>query len=168
MTAEEVKNLLKIYYDIPQMIDEEFAVIRHCEAEMNKITLPSVNLSGLPGGKGVPGDRTANMALADPTRYYNEEIKRCYKQIVELRDTKNWLGVALDRLDKTDRYILELAYMGDPDSKKRQRSYRRPPWKEIADKAEYSESQTRARATAALFLLADLSQQQVLSGMLTK
>lgn len=56
MTADEVKNLLKIYYDLPQMTDEEFAVIRHCEAEKNKIALPSVNLTGLPGGKGLPGD----------------------------------------------------------------------------------------------------------------
>jgi len=109
LTADEVKNLLKIYYDIPQMIAEEFATIRNCETEMNKIALPSVNLSGLPGGKGVPGDRTANMALADPSRYYNEEIKRCSRRIEELRDAKNWMGVALDRLDKTDRYILELA-----------------------------------------------------------
>lgn len=40
LTVKEVIQLLKIYYDIPQMIDEEFAVIRHCEAEKNKITLP--------------------------------------------------------------------------------------------------------------------------------
>ena len=55
MTADEVKNLLKIHYDIPQMIAEKFATIRHCEKEKNKIALPSVNLSGLPAGKGVPG-----------------------------------------------------------------------------------------------------------------
>ena len=158
LTADEVKNLLKIYYDIPQMIAEEFATIRNCEAEMNKITLPSVNLSGLPGGKGVPGDRTASMAPADPTRYYVDEIKRCSCRIAELRDARNWLGVALDRLDKTDRNILELAYMGDPDPRKRRRSYRRPPWKEIADKVEYSESQTRTRAAAALLLISDLSE----------
>lgn len=69
MTVNEVKELLKIYYDIPQMIDEEFATIRHCEEMKNTINLPSVNLSRLPGGKGLPGDRTANMALADQARY---------------------------------------------------------------------------------------------------
>jgi len=163
LTAEEVKELLKIYNDIPQMIAEEFATIRNCENEKNKITLPSVNLSGLPGGKGVPGDRTANTALTDQTRYYEEEINSCFRLIAELREQKNWLGVALNQLDQTDRYILELAFMGDP--KKRRRAYRRPPWKEIADKVDYSESQTRARATTALFLLADLSTQQVLLGM---
>jgi hypothetical protein len=164
LTAEEVKELLKIYNDIPQMIAEEFATIRNCENEKNKITLPSVNLSGLPGGKGVPGDRTANTALTDQTRYYEEEIDSCYCRIAELREQKNWLSVALNQLNQTDRYILELAYMGDP--KKQRRTYRRPPWKEIASKVDYSQSQTRARATAALFMLADLSAQQVLYGMI--
>jgi len=128
--------------------------------------LPSVNLSGLPGGKGVPGDRTANMALADPSRYYNEEIKRCSRRIEELRDAKNWMGVALDRLDKTDRYILELAYMGDPDPRKRRRTYRRPPWKEIAGRVDYSESQTRERVRVALLQLMMQADQLVFPGML--
>jgi hypothetical protein len=57
MTVDEVKSLLKIYYDIPQMIAEEWATIRHCEEGKNKVTLPSINLTGLPGGKGMPGDR---------------------------------------------------------------------------------------------------------------
>lgn len=112
MTADEVKELLKIYYEIPQMIAEEFATIRNCEAEMNKIALPSVNLSGLPGGKGVPGDRTANMALADQTRYYNEKINDCYHRIAELREKKNWLGVALNRLDQTDRLYIGAGLYG--------------------------------------------------------
>ncbi len=50
MTVDKVKKLLKICYDIPAMIDEEWATIRHCEEEKNKIALPSVNLPGLPGG----------------------------------------------------------------------------------------------------------------------
>ena len=150
MTAEEVKNLLKIYYDIPAMISAEFATIRNCEAEKDKVSLPSVNLSGLPGGKGLPGDRTASMALANQTRYYDDEIKRCSKKIAELRDAKNWLGVALDRLDKTDRYILQLRYMGEPQNRKYRR---RPEWKEIADKVELSERQTRERVRISLLQL---------------
>ena len=163
MTADEVKILLKIYYDIPQMIDEEFAVIRHCEAEKNKITLPSVNLTGLPGGKGLPGDRTASMALANQARYYDDEIKACSRRIAELRDAKNWLGVALGKLDPTDRYILGFAYMGDP--KDRRHVYRRPPWKEIAAKVDYSESQTRERVRISLLQLAMRSDQVVFPGM---
>jgi hypothetical protein len=162
MTADEVKNLLKIYYDIPQMIDEEFAVIRHCEAEKNKIALPSVNLSGMPGGKGLPGDRTASMALADQARYYDDEIKACSRRIAELKDAKNWLGVALGKLDPTDRYILELRYMGDPQNRK---YHRRPTWKEIAGKTELSESQTRERVRISLLQLAMRSDQVVFPGM---
>ena len=156
MTVEEVKNLLQIYYDIPQMIDEEFATIRHCEEEKNKITLPSVNLSGLPGGKGLPGDKTANMALMDQARYYEDEIEECYRRIAELREQKNWLGLALCRLDKTDRYILELRYMGNPQNRKYRR---RPTWKEISEKVDYSESRVRERMRVALFQLMILADQ---------
>jgi len=164
LTAEEVKELLKDYYDIPQKIAEEFATIRNCEAEKNRITLPSVNLSGLPGGKGLPGDRTASMALSDESKYYDDEIRKCHRRIAAWQEKKNWLDVALDRLDKTDRYILELAYMGNP--KHRGRTYRRPPWKEIAAKVDYSESQTRARVTEALFQLSAISEQLVITGFL--
>ncbi len=162
MTVDEVKNLLRIYYDIPQMIAEEWDTIRNCEAEKSQISLPSVNLTGLPGGKGLPGDRTASMALADQTRYYDDEIKACSRRIAELRDAKNWLGVALGKLDPTDRYILELRYMGD----QRNRKYRRrPEWKEIAGKVELSESQTRERARIALLQLTMMSDQVVFPGM---
>ena len=164
MTVNEVKELLKIYYDIPQMIDEEFATIRHCEEQKNTINLPSVNLSGLPGGKGLPGDRTANMALAEQARYYEDEIMNCYRRIAELREKRNWLGLALGRLDKTDRYILELAYMGASDPRKRRRTFRRPPWKEIADKVDYSESRVKQRVRVSMLKLAMLSDQVVLSG----
>ncbi|MFU0833384.1 MAG: Sigma70-r4 domain-containing protein [Oscillospiraceae bacterium] len=154
LTENDVKELLKIYYDIPQMIAEEFAAIRHCEEEKNKITVQSVKLSGMPVGKGRHGDQTASMALNDQAKYYEEEIRRCRRRIAELREKRDWLGVALGKLDKTDQYILELAYMGDPND--RTHVYRRPPWKVIADKVEYSESRTREKARIALLNLANL------------
>nr|DAI95670.1 MAG TPA: Protein of unknown function (DUF722) [Caudoviricetes sp.] len=147
------------------MIDEEFATIRHCEEQKDRINSPSVNLSGLPGGKGVPGDRTANMALADQARYYDDEIMNCYRRIAALREKRNWLGLAFGRLDKTDRYILELAYMGNPDPKQRRRAFRRPPWKEIADKVDYSESQTRERVRVAILQLMMLADQATFPDM---
>ncbi len=164
MTVDEVKKLLKIYYDIPQMIDEEWATIRHCEGEKSKVTLPSVNLSGMPGGKGLPGDRTASLALADPARYYDQEIMACQKRIVDLQEKRNWMGVALGKLDPTDRYILELRYMGDSKNRK----YRRlPTWKEIADKVNYSKSQTIERARITLLQLTMMSDQIVFPGMIS-
>ena len=162
MTADEVKKLLKIYYDIPRMIDEEWATIRHCEEEKNKITLPSVNLTGLPGGKGMTGDHTASMALKDQARFYEKEEMACQKRIADLKEKQNWLGVALGKLDPTDRYILELRYMGDPKNRKYRR---RPTWKEIAGKVELSESQTRERVRASLLQLAILADQVVFPGI---
>lgn len=162
MTVNEVKELLKIYYDIPQMIDEEFATIRHCEEMKNTINLPSVNLSGLPGGKGLPGDRTANMVLMDQAKYYDDEIINCYRRIAALREKRNWLGLALGRLDKTDRYILELRYMGSPQNRKYRR---RPTWKEIADKTELSEGRVRERVRVALLQLMIIAQQITFPGM---
>ena len=88
----------------------------------------------------------------------------CYRRIAALREKRNWLGLALGRLDKTDRYILELAYMGNPDPKRR-RTFRRPPWKEIADKVEYSESQTRERVRIAMLQLMMLADQIAFPGM---
>jgi hypothetical protein len=165
MTVDEVKNLLKIYYDIPAMIAEEWAAIRHCEAEKNEITLPPVNLSGMPGGKGMIGDRTASMALKDQARFYEQEEMACQKRIADLQEKRNWLGVALGKLDPTDRYILELRYMGD----QRNRKYtRRPTWKEIADKVELSESQTRERVRVALLQLTMISDQTVFPGMIQR
>ncbi len=163
MTVDEVKKLLKIYYDIPAMIAEEWATIRHCEAEKNEITLPPVNLSGMPGGKGMTGDRTANMALKNQARFYEKEEMCCQKKIADLTEKRNWLGVALGKLDPTDRYILELRYMGD----QRNRKYtRRPTWKEIADKVNYSESRVKQVAGAAILRLAMMSDQIVFPGMI--
>ncbi len=162
MTVDEVKNLLKTYYDIPAMVAEEWATIRHCEAEKNKITLPPVNLTGMPGGKGMTGDRTANMALKDQARFYEKEEMDCQKRIADLKEKQNWLGVALGKLDPTDRYILELRYMGGPRKRKYQR---RPTWKEIADKVELSESQTRERVRISLLQLMMQADQVVFPGM---
>lgn len=159
-----MKNLLRIYYDIPQMIAEEFATIRNCQDERYKITLPSVNLSGMPGGKGLSGDRTASMALADQTRYYDEEIRKCSRRIAELRDAKNRLGVALGKLDPMDRYILELRYMGSPHD--RRKGHRRPAWKEIADKTELSDGRVRERVRIVLLQLAMQADQVVFPMMI--
>jgi hypothetical protein len=157
LKAKEVKELLKIYNDIPQMIAEEFATIRNCENEKNKITLPTVNLSGMPGGKGVPGDRTANTALTNQSKYYEEEINSCYLHISELRQKRDWVRAALNTLDRTARQILQLAYIVPEDPFKR-RGWRAPTWGEVAQKMNYSKDWTCSLATRALFQLAHLSQ----------
>ena len=165
MDMAEVKKLLGIYYDIPEMIDEEIGTIRHCQEQKGKISLPPVNLSGMPIGKGLPSDRTAALALGDQVKLFDREIAGCYRRIAALRERQSWCTAALCHLDRTDRRILELAYMGPKDPKQRVRWNRKPLWKEIASSVEYSESQTRSRAVCALSQLAALSDQQVISGI---
>lgn len=154
MTAGEVRELLKIYYDIPRMIDEEFAVVRNCEAEKNRITPPSAGLSGLPVGRGLAGDRTADAALSERTRYYDDEIKACSGRIARLREDRSLVRAALDALGRTDRLILELAYVGPQDPRKR-RGWRAPTWREISREVHYSENWTQIRAARALGRVAE-------------
>ena len=111
MTLEETKNLLRKYHDIPQMIEEDLATIRHCEQQKNQIVLPSVNLSGIPTGSGRPSDQTAGLALSDTAREYEREIKACYARIAELRRQKDLVKQWLDSLDSTDRMILTMKYI---------------------------------------------------------
>lgn len=164
MDKAEIKKLLKIYYDIPRMIDEEIGTIRHCQEQRGKISLPSINFSGMPGAKGLPGDRTAALALGDQSKLFDREIADCYRRIAVLQEQYTWCGIALSHLDRIDRRILELAYMGPQDPKLRARWNRKPLWKEIASAVEYSQSQTRARAACALSRLAALSDQQAIAG----
>ena len=58
-TPEQVRILLEKYHDIPAMIAEEEAVIRHCQEQMQVIALSGVCINGLPGGKGQVSDPTA-------------------------------------------------------------------------------------------------------------
>ena len=67
MTPDQIKKLLQKYYDIPQMIDEELASIRHCQEERGKFSLSSPILSGLPTGKGSTSDQTADGQCAFDT-----------------------------------------------------------------------------------------------------
>lgn len=161
-TPGEIKKILEIYRDLPLQIEEELSTIRHCHDQMHMITLPSVNLTGMSGGKGMPGDRTASQALQDGTEYFKKEISRCQRRAAELKALYDWCTVALSSLNRIDRRILELAYLGPKDTEERRRWNRRPPWKQIASAVDYSESQVRARASAALFQLSALSAQTVL------
>lgn len=168
MTLKQVQSLLKEYYDIPQMIRNELDEIRALCEEQESICAPSLNLTGMPGGKGGHGDPTEKLALTRALMSYEKAVNECHARIAVLRERKNWLYVALEMLDRTDRRILELAYMGPRDPRKRAAWSRRPPWKAIAAEVGYSESATYDRARAAKQLLADLSAQTVLPGMSVK
>ena len=154
MTLEEAKNLLRKYHDIPRMIEEELATIRHCESQKNRIVPPSVNLSGIPTGSGRPSDQTASLALSDTAREYEKEIKACYARIAQLRRQKDLVKQWLDSLDSTDRMILTMKYIGPLDRAKRLK-WRPATWGEIARKVNYSKSRVRGRAKYALCHMKD-------------
>ena len=76
---EEAIQVLRIYNDIPQMIAEEFAVIRNCEAQREKIGVPAAPPPrALSGAATVPAgqhsDRTADFALQGRLGLFEAEI----------------------------------------------------------------------------------------------
>lgn len=168
MTPEQIKRLLQRYYDIPQMIDEELATIRHCQEERGKFSLQSPNLSGMPTGKGSTSDQTANTAMRDNSTYFDRQIAFCQKRVLRLQEQYNWCHVVLGTLGLTERKILELAYLGPKDAEARKRWTRRPPWKEICAEIGFSDAEcdggwARKKATALLEELSELSPQEVFS-----
>ena len=169
MTPEQIKRLLQRYYDIPQMIDEEWATIRHCQEERGKFSLQSPNLSGMPTGKGSTSDQTANTAMRDNCTYFDRQIAACQKRIVRLQEQRDWCRVALGTLGRAERRILELAYMGPKDRRQREKwSGRRPTWKEICAEVGFSDAEcdggwARKKASALLKELSELSPQEVFS-----
>ena len=165
MTPEQIKRLLQRYYDIPQMIDEEWATIRHCQEERGKFSIASPNLSGMPTGKGSTGDPTAAQAMRDSGAYFDRQIAACHKRITSLQEQQDWCRVALGTLGRAERRILELAYMGPKDRKQREEwSGRRPAWKQIAADTEYCDAGwVSQKADALLQELSDLSPQEVFS-----
>ena len=154
MTLEEAKNLLRKYHDIPQLIEEELATIRHCESQKNLISLPSVNLSGIPTGSGRPSDQTAGLALSDTAREYEREIKACYARIAQLRRQKDLVKQWLDSLDSTDQTILTMKYIG-PSERAKRLKWRPATWAEIAKKVSYSRSQVFRRVKVILHLISE-------------
>ncbi|MCI2161571.1 MAG: hypothetical protein LKK39_06605 [Oscillospiraceae bacterium] len=162
MTPDQIKKLLQKYYDIPQMIDEELATIRHCQEERGKFSLSSPILSGLPTGKGSTSDQTANAAMRDNTVYFDRQIESCQKRISRLQEQQDWCRVALGTLGLTERRILELTYLGPKDPTLRKEwDGRRPAWKQIAADMHYDEDWTRKKVYGLLKELSDLSPQEV-------
>lgn len=162
MTPEQIKRLLQRYYDIPQMIDEEWATIRHCQEERGKFSIASPSLSGMPSGKGSTGDPTAAQAMRDNSTYFDRQIAFCQKRIIRLQEQRDWCRVALGTLGRAERKILQLAFLGPKEPDKRKVwDGRRPAWKQIAADMHYDEDWTRKKAYGLLRELSDLSPQEV-------
>ena len=153
--AEIVIRRLNTYYDTPQLIEEELQTIRHIEEQRNKISLRSVQITGLPGGKGSHSDRTADQALSSTTKYYDEEIIACQKRIAALQSDRDWCTAALASLSRVDRRLVELAYLGPKDPKEREKWLQRPTWYAIGSELRKSEEHVRIRAAKILMRFAE-------------
>ena len=161
--AEIVIRRLNSYYDTPQLIEEELQTIRHAEEQRNKISLCSPQITGLPGGKGSHSDRTAQQAISSTAQYYDEEILACQKRIAALRSDQDWCTAALASLNRADRRLVELAYLGPKDPQARQDWIQRPTWYSIAADMGMSISQVTTRANRIIAALADQLDQITMS-----
>lgn len=150
MTIEEIRQL-KMYYDLPRLICEEIATIRHCEEQRDIISLPGVLSSGMPSGKGTTSDMTANMALSHGSATeYDREIAACSNRIAGYRELQNRIRSFLLTLDTTDLKIIRLKYLGPRDPRERER-WRSPSWRKIARQLDYSEQHVRRRVKSVFY-----------------
>ena len=153
--ADIVIRRLNAYYDTPQLIEEELQTIRYAEEQRDKVSLRSVQITGLPGGKGSHSDRTADQALSSTAQYYDEEIAACFKRIAALRSDRDWCTAALASLSRADRRLVELAYLGPKDPREREKWLQRPTWYAIGLELGCSEAHARIQGTKIIFRLAE-------------
>ena len=147
---DDVIYALRIYNDIPRMIAEEWATIRNCEEQRDKVGETAAQLREVvseSGGKH--GDKTAALATQDRDTLFQKEIDSRLAHINELRRTREWLRRGLACISEKDRYILTLAYIG-PQNATERRAWRGKGWKEISTLVGLSQSCVRHRACKAL------------------
>lgn len=147
---DDVIYALRIYNDIPAMIAEEWATIRNCEEQRDKVGTTAAQLREVAqesGGKH--GDKTADLATKDHEALFQREIDDRLAHIDELRRTREWLRRGLACINEKDRYILSLAYIGPQEAAQR-RTWRGKSWKEIAKELKYSNATVRRHAERAI------------------
>ena len=133
MTREEIKNALMNYRRAPKIISEELEIIRNCEAEREKFSPKSAQVSGLPHGNFVSG-RTYSDAV-DGSKYFDEEIRFHRENIIKLQNEQRLLRNAMQTLTSVERTVAEKTFMSA--------DRRKAPCKAVAAEIGYSESQTK-------------------------
>lgn len=133
MTTAQIKCLLGRYYDLPEMIQQEQQLLAELERE--------------------------HVDAGDDPQLVRE-IHHCRRRIVQRREEWNWCNAALATLDRAQRCLLELAYMGPKDPQRRKTWTRTPSWKEIVQAVDYSKSRAQGKAKEALEKLSALSGQE--------
>lgn len=147
---DDVIYALRIYNDIPTMIAEEWATIRNCEEQREKVGTTAAKLREVTAASGGEhGEKTADLATKDRDSLFQHEIDDRLAHIDELRRTREWIRVGLACINEKDRYILSLAYIGPTDTAQR-RTWRGKGWKEISTLVGLSPSCVRHRGCKAL------------------
>ena len=161
--ADEVIRRLNTYYDANRLIDEELQTIRYAEEQRNKISLPSQQLTGLPGEKGQHGDPVGRAVTSSAAKYYDDEVATCFKRVATLRSDRDWCTAQLATLDRMEQRLIELAYLGPKDPKARRDWLQRPTWYSIAAELGISESYARIQSSRIILRFAEQLDQIPLS-----
>lgn len=148
---DDVIYALRIYNDIPAMIAEEWATIRNCQEQRDKVGATAARLREVntAAGSGERADKTADLAVKDRDSLFQKEIDDRLAHIDELRKTREWIRRGLACIDRKDRQMLDLAYIGPQDATQR-RAWRGKGWKEISTLFGCCESSARHRAYMAM------------------
>lgn len=123
---KQTENLLNSFYDLPERLTQLHAELEHLHDALQA---------------------ASSSAVVD---YYQKEIAVKKQQLEHLQHTQHAIESALSDLSRTDRRIVELAYLGPKDPKARLDWLQRPTWYSIAADMGMSVSQVTMRATRIL------------------
>lgn len=123
---KQTENLLNGFYDLPERITQLHAELEHLHDALQAASASAV------------------------VDYYREEIAVKKQQLEHLHHTQHAIETTLSNLSRTDRRIVELAYLGPKDPKARLDWLQRPTWYSIAADMGMSISQVTTRATRIL------------------
>jgi hypothetical protein len=129
------------------MIAEEWAQVRNCEESRDNIPIPhgSRPEDGLKPAPSGHSDPTAARALKECEGLFQREIDDRLAHIDELRRTREWLRAGLQGIERKDRQILDLAYIGPAEASQR-RVWRGKKWREIGKELGMGQTTVRHHA----------------------
>lgn len=138
-TPDEIKNILRKYYDLPGMISAEVLAVRELSDSMNE---------------GVPSQSSRNWA--------HEEAQRHLKRASGLATQKRFLDDALFKMDRREKRVLQLRFMGPSEPDQRKKGFHIPPWKIISQVVGLSQTTVRGIARDVIKRLSTLPVEPVI------
>lgn len=118
-SREEIKSILKIYYDLPGKISAEFQAAQEAETTLSAESSPIIR------------------------KFAEEELREHMRRAGVLATQNRFLQDALFRMDSREKEILKYRLMGPKDPDRRRKGFRFPSWKVIEKLIGISGSQAR-------------------------